>query len=831
MHLPVHSILPDLRQALSGNRCAVLQAPPGSGKTTAVPLALLDENWLRGRRILLLEPRRLAARSAAGYMARQLGQDVGGTVGYRVRLDSRVGSETRIEVVTEGVLARRLQRDPELSDVGLVIFDEFHERHLESDLGLALCLDLQGVLNPDLRLLVMSATLETEPISRLMGDAPVIRCSETLFDVETRYLSGTRYPVPEASLPAIIHRIVENEPGDVLVFLPGAPEIRRVQAGLSKLGLPPAWDLVPLLGYLSLDAQSRAILPSPPGRRKIVLSTNIAETSLTIQGVRVVVDSGLTRSPAFDPGIGMTRLVTNPVSRFQADQRRGRAGRTSTGLCIRLWPEASHAQLPERSAPEMLHADLAGLVMDLSAWGVVDPTVLCWLDPPPPAALTEASRLLNRLDAIDPDHHITPHGRKMVAIPLHPRLSHMVMQAMAAGWGKTACLLAAVLGERDFIRFSPGRSDADLELRLDALSDLEAGRAVRVPDGVIDRFIAGRCLAEAVRLCRRLGIRRDEKVVGSEAGRLLAWAYPDRIGAVRPGMTGRFLLSNGLGACLPDTQPLGTAEMIVAAELDGVRQNARIYAAAGYGRDILMEQFAKRLETSTVTVWDSRRQEVASERRLMYGSLVLQVDPAGRLDGEDVLGALVGGIRKEGIRVLPWTDTSRDWQRRVMWIRRIRPDLESWPDVSDESLADSLETWLAPFLVGISAIRNITEPRFRQALSAMLTPRQSTRLEELAPTHLRLPSGARIRLDYRGDVPVLAARVQALFGCRDTPVIAAGRQKVLVSLLSPAGRPVQVTQDLAGFWSGSYREVRKQMKGRYPKHSWPEDPHGTGISK
>ena len=820
--LPIDAVLDKLKLALRSGLGAVLQAPPGAGKTTRVPLALLEEPWLEGRKIVMLEPRRLAARAAARHMAGLLGEPVGATVGYRVRMDTQVGPATRIEVVTEGVLTRMLQGDPGLAGVGLVIFDEFHERHLESDLGLALCLDLQGVLNAELRLLVMSATLEPAPVALLLGGAPVIACEGRLFAVETRYVGRPGEGSLEAAVTAAVLSAARREEGSLLVFLPGAAEIRRVLVMLASAGLGPEWILAPLFGNLSREEQDQAIAPAPAGRRKIVLATNIAETSLTIEGIRMVVDGGFMRTPCFDVRSGMARLVTVPVSKSAADQRRGRAGRTGPGVCYRLWTAEAHAALAERNRPEILQTDLAGLVLELAFWGVAEAARLKWLDPPPEAACRQARALLENLGALDATGQATDHGRRVAALPLHPRLAHMVLAGRRHGLGAAACLLAAVLSERDFVKFPAGEYDSDLSLRLDLMAGQNDAQGRGAGRFTVERPTLRRCLRVAEALQARLGLKPNQ---GSQraAGRLLAWAYPDRIGQRRPGASGRFLLANGRGAFFATPEPLSSADCIVAAELDGERQEARIFLAAACDLQTIQEDFQPGLRREDTIQWDRRTQSVRVERALKLGALILKSFPAADADPMKISAALIAGIREAGLECLPWTPGLRRWRERVLFVKRIMGE-ESWPDVSDAALLAALEDWLGPHLDGITRLTGLKGIDLGKALSGFLAWDQVRRLDDLAPSHIEVPSGSRIRVDYSGEIPVLAVRVQEMFGCTDTPRIACGRQPITLRLLSPAGRPVQVTQDLAGFWAGSYQQVRKEMRGRYPKHPWPEDP-------
>ncbi len=821
--LPVAAVLDRLQRTLADTACAVLQAPPGAGKTTCIPLFLRKAPWLGGRKIIMLAPRRLAARAAALRMSDLLGEKVGRTVGYRVRMDSRVSPATRIEVVTEGVLTRMLQSDPSLEGIGLVVFDEFHERSLDADLGLALCLDMQGVLNTDLRLLIMSATFETGPVAALLDDAPVLTCPGREFPVETRYVGRH---TPAESIDPICDAVlsaVRDESGSILVFLPGASEIRQVARRLEKARLGPQFIIAPLFGNLTPSAQNQAIAPPPAGRRKIVLSTSIAETSLTIEGIRTVVDSGLQRLPRFEMRSGLTRLVTVPVSRASADQRRGRAGRIGPGVCLRLWSREMHHTLVPAHRPEILEADLAGLTLELALWGVDDPGKLKWLDPPPQDTFNSARDLLQSLGALDLDGGISDQGRQMAALPMHPRLSHMLVAADRLGYGGLACDLAALLGERDVVRFDPGQQDADMRIRLDSLRAMRRNRPLISPGATVDHSALRRIIRAADQLRRQLGCKAGDGDAVS-IGRLLGWTYPDRIAQRRPGVRGKFLLANGRGAYLDPTAPLAAEEFLVAVELDGQRREARIFRAAAYSMDILSEQFAEQLRWTEAVDWDPDRLAVAARRDLKLGALILRSEPLAAPDSEQVLTALINGIRKQGLQCLPWTKSLKRWQERVCFLRRFSGIDQQWPDVTNEGLESHLRQWLAPYLTGITRLRDLSRVELKSALFSLLPYRQHQLLDELAPTHLAVPSGSRIPIDYSGDVPVLAVRLQEMFGLAQTPSVAGGRQPLLIHLLSPASRPVQITSDLAGFWQSGYHEVKRELKGRYPKHYWPDDP-------
>ncbi|HEY8519809.1 MAG TPA: ATP-dependent helicase HrpB [Gammaproteobacteria bacterium] len=827
--LPIHAALPALRAALAAHAAAVLHAPPGAGKSTVVPLALLDEPWARGKRIVMLEPRRLAARAVARRMARTLGEDVGRTVGYRMRLDTRVSRDTRIEVVTEGVLARMLQDDPALEGVALVIFDEFHERSLQADLGLALALDARDALAPELKLLVMSATLDAEPVLRLLGDAELVSAPGRVFPVETRHVgkgapwlpgAGGSFDAPERMVAQTVQRALGETEGDVLVFLPGAPEIRRVQRLLEERGIGGQVQVLPLFGDLDAAAQDAALAPAPPGARKVVLATNIAETSLTIEGVRVVVDSGLVRTALFDPVTGMSRLETRRISRASADQRRGRAGRTAPGVCYRCWSDAAERSFAPATPPEILSADLAPLALELASWGARDASTLRWLDPPPAAMLASARDLLRRLGALDAAGRITAHGREMARLGVHPRLAHMLLRGRALGHGGLAAELAALLSERDLLRGGPGGRDADVRTRLDALRGEDGGRQVETGA----RHRARRLARE---LARQLGADREEALADDRmVGLLLAFAYPDRIGRRRPGGEGRYALANGRGAVFAEAQSLAREELIVAVELDDRERDARILLAAPLARADLEAHFAADLERREAVEWSSREQAVIARRTVRLGELVIDESPLVPVPREAAAHAMLEGVRELGLDALPWTDEARNLQARVELVRRAMPEeAADWPAMDDAALAASLDRWLAPWLDGVTRREQLARVPLEEALSALLTWEQRRRLDELAPERLTVPSGSRVRIDYRDEnAPVVAVRLQEVFGLRETPRIARGRVPITFKLLSPAQRPVQITRDLASFWRSGYAEVRKDLRGRYPKHYWPEDP-------
>lgn len=828
--LPIDAALPELLAALETRGLAVLQAPPGAGKTTRVPPALLAAPWLAGGKVLLLEPRRLAARAAARRMAAERGEAVGETVGHRIRHDVRVGPRTRIEVVTEGILTRLLQDDPALDGVGAVLFDEFHERSLDADLGLALAMQARALLRPDLRLVVMSATLDGDRVAALLGGAdgpaPVISSQGRTFPVETRYLPRGATARLEDAMAATIRQALADEPGSLLAFLPGVAEIRRTEAALADR-LPADVDLAPLYGDLPADRQDAAIQPAPPGRRKLVLATAIAETSLTIEGVRIVVDGGLMRRPRFDADSGLTRLETVPVSRAAADQRRGRAGRTEPGVCYRLWLEAAQGALPAFTPPEILTADLAPLALELAGWGA-GPGDLAWLDPPPDAALAQARALLGDLGALAADGTPTAHGRALLRLPLHPRLAHLVLAAQARGLGALAADIAAVLEERDLLRPSePGARDVDLRDRLALLRDPQH----RPPPGLrADRGAVQRARESARQIRRLLGLRdKDAADTHGPVGALLALAYPERIGQRReppaPGAAARFRLSGGRGAGLPPGDPLGASPFLAVASLEAGAADARIFLAAPLEEAALRALHGDRIETVDRIAWDDRSRAVLARRQERLGALVLRDAALPDPDPASVAAALCEGLRRIGPHALPWTPAARAVQARIALLAGLDGPAGDWPACADDALMDGLEAWLAPFLAGLSRVEQLDRLDLATILLNRLTWPQRQRLDREAPSHLTVPSGRAVALDYAAEGgPVLAVKLQEMFGAGDSPSVAGGRVPVTVHLLSPAGRPVQVTRDLAGFWRDGYKAVKAEMKGRYPRHPWPDDP-------
>jgi ATP-dependent helicase HrpB len=826
---PINAALPALAEALTRRRQVLLDAPPGAGKSTIVPLFLLDGAWLDDQKILMLEPRRLAARAVANRMAALLGEPVGKRVGFRTRLETRVSHSTRIEVVTEGILTRMLQEDSGLAGIGCVIFDEFHERSLNADLGLALCIESQQNLREDLRILVMSATLDLKPLVSLLNDAPVVSAVGRSFDVATHYVPRRPEISLELQTAQVLRSALRDHEGDVLCFLPGAAEIRRVQLTLQDLSLDTTVRILPLYGDLAGAAQDAALAAAGSGERKVVLATSIAETSLTIPGICVVVDSGLRRYAEFDPVTGMSRLVTGKVSQAAADQRRGRAGRTSRGDCYRLWSEGSHASLRPQTPPEILHADLAPLALELACWGA-DANSLAWLDPPPAAPLAQARDLLRQLEAIEPSGRITPHGRMLAKLGMHPRLAHMLVKSRDLGAARLACDLAAILSERDILRAAPGARDADLRLRVAVLR----GAAQEVPAGVT---VDARAKSQAQRSSENWQRdfargQRDTADPHEAAGILLAWAYPDRIGQAR-GEGARYLLANGRGARFAEPQALAKSEFIVAAELDGAEREARIFLAAPIGLADLEKYIATQILESADIRWDDKHQAIRAQRERRLGALLLDSAEIRDPDAGAMQAAALAGLKQIGIAGLPWTKELRQWRARVMLMREYEvPASTPWPDLGDAALAATLDDWAPPWIGGFKRRDHFAKMDLRNALRANLNYAQGTILEREAPTHFMVPSGSAIAIDYLdGEIPTLSVRLQELFGLHETPSIAGGRLPLLLKLLSPAGRPVQITRDLVSFWQRGYHEVKKDLKGRYPKHYWPDDPYTAEATR
>jgi ATP-dependent helicase HrpB len=813
--LPIDEILPALRTALVRGRNAVVEAPPGAGKSTVVPIALLDEPWLRGGKLIMLEPRRLATRAVAMRMAATLGESVGETVGYRMRLETRVSRRTRVEVVTEGVFTRMLQSDPALEGVAAVLFDEFHERSLHADTGLAFALDTQENLTPDLRLVAMSATLDGASVARLLGDAPVLTATGRVFPVDVRWI-GTGMPLlpggresPEIAVLRAIKRGLNEAEGDMLVFLPGAGEIRRVQGMLGDVGS--AIDVLPLYGELPPGDQDAALAPARPGRRKIVLATNIAETSLTIDGVRIVVDAGLERRSLFDPSSGMNRLELQRIGRASAEQRAGRAGRTAPGVCYRLWGEGAERSLAAYAPPEIRVADLAPLALDLAVWGT-EAESLRWLDAPPAATLASARDLLRRLGALDAAGKVTTHGRAMQSFPAHPRLAHMLLKSKELAAAPLAAELAALLSDRDVLK---GRGDSDVRTRLEALHR-----------GDIDRGVLDRLRRAQRSLLQQLGERdAGARADGDVAGVLLAHAYPDRIGRRRPGAEARYQLANGRGALFESAQSIAREEFIVAVDLDDREREARIRLAAPLDKQDLLAQFEPQIVRGDELAWDEKTETIVARRVIRLDALLIEEKPLNDAPRTATAAAMLEGVRAMGLDALPWDEESKDFLARAEFVRALtRGDVGDWPAFTMDALAHDL-AWLEPFLDGVTRRSQLNRVPLLDALRSRLAYDQQRKLDELAPTHIGLPTGSRARIDYVDDnAPVASMRMQEVFGLAATPRIGGGTVPVTFKLLSPARRPLQVTRDLASFWKNAYVEVRKDMRGRYPRHYWPENP-------
>lgn len=803
--LPIDAELPQLKSALEGNTAAVLVAPPGAGKTTRVPLALVNADWLAGRKILVLEPRRLAARAAAERMARTLGEPLGQTIGLRARLNSVVGPRTRIEVVTEGVFTRMILDDPGIDDVGAVLFDEFHERSLDADLGLALALDVRSALREDLRLLVMSATIDDVRVADLLGGAPVMRIEGRAFPVETRYLGRNPLQRIEDQMTAAILEALRRERGSVLAFLPGQREIRGVAERLAERLHDSAVAVMPLHGGLDQRVQDAAISPVEAGRRKVVLATSIAETSLTIEGVRIVVDSGFARVPRFEPGVGITRLVTVRSSRASSDQRRGRAGRTEPGVCYRLWDEQATASLPPHPEPEIRNADLSGLLLDCAAWGVTDPRRLQWLDPPAEAPLSAARVELEALGALDPDGRITDLGRRARMLPLPPRLARMVLAAAERGAAEEGADIAAILVERGL-----GGDDTNIAHRIAAFRRDRSRRA------------------EAMRKLARGWVRSAEKFASARRpeeapslAQLLAVAFPDRVAKAR-GAPGQFLLANGRGAALDPADPLARSPYLVVAELQGAASSTRILLAASADEADIPSIGRERIIDADEITFDREATALRARRVRRLGAITLASEPRP-VPPEEAAVKLAEGIAGLGIERLPWSKSQEQLRARIKFMRNFEP--ATWPDLSDAALGFTARAWLAPFIPGKTRLDQITPDDLAKALDGLLPWDLRRRLDSEAPTHFTAPTGHSHAVDYDGpDAPSLHIRVQELFGLNRHPTIAGGRLPLTLHLLSPAHRPIQITRDLPGFWRGSWSAVKSEMKGRYPKHPWPDDP-------
>jgi ATP-dependent helicase HrpB len=858
--LPIDAVLDQLAAALAGGNVAVLVAPPGAGKTTRVPLALLDAPWLAfekglgNKKIIMLEPRRIAARASAERMAKTLGEPVGQTVGYRVRFGSKVSRATRIEVVTEGIFSRQILDDPELSGVAAVLFDEFHERSLDADLGLALARDAQTGLREDLRILVMSATLDGARVAKLLGDAPVIASEGRAFAVETRYL-GRKADAPlERQMADAIAMALRADPGSVLAFLPGAAEIRRTQNFLSERIHDTSIEIVPLFGALDAGVQDRAIAPAPKGHRKVVLATSIAETSLTIEGVRIVVDSGVARVPRYEPDIGLTRLETVRASRAAVDQRRGRAGRTEPGVCYRLWDEPQTASLAAYTQPEILSADLSSLVLDLAQWGVADPATLAFLDSPPAPALKEARSLLRELGALDGDGRITAEGNSLRALALPPRLARMIVDSHRLGGGEAAAEIAAILTER-----SLGGDSVDLEFRLDQFRRDRSQRATsarslarRWAEQVASSERAAVGSADAANIGGSPGtesaavatptpnleseLRSPRTPQGGggkrsppsiddlpSTGTMLAFAFPDRVARNRG--NGSFVLANGRGASVEQTSALARSAYIAVAELTGTAAQGRILLAAVITQADIELRFADEIDIADEISFDRSAMALRARRKRTLHAITLSEAPLALTTSAETARVLADGLIAGGLERLPWSKPAKQWRDRVMFLRKAEGDASQWPDLSDDALAAQRETWLVPALYDKTSLKDLSSGDLSDALLTLLPWELRARLEKEAPTHFEAPTGTQLAIDYEAEQgPTIAVRLQELFGLNIHPSIAKGAVPLVLELLSPAHRPVQVTRDLPGFWRGSYAAVRSDLRGRYPRHPWPEDP-------
>ena len=822
--LPVTAVLDELRMQLSCRHEVILEAPPGAGKTTLVPLVLLAEPWLAGQKILLLEPRRLAARSAAQRLAATLGEAVGQTVGYRLRQDTQVSRATRLEIITEGILTRMLQQDPALEGVGLVIFDEYHERNLDADLALSLCLHGRQLFRDEdrpLKLLLMSATLDTAGVSTWLDNAPVVSSAGKQFPVEVIYgrPSQPRDSITDRAMAGVTQALEANPNSSVLVFLPGQGEITQVYEGLQRWLVSnhiSAVMLCPLYGNLSLAAQQAAIAPpSGPGQRKVVLATNIAETSLTIEGVDVVVDAGFAREPVFDPGTGMSRLQIRKISRSSAVQRMGRAGRLRPGRCYRLWSEAQQALLAPQASPEILNADLAPLALQLLHWGVQDPAELRWMDSPPTGAWQQALALLMSLGAITPQLQITAHGTAMAGLPLHPRLAHLLLRGAAVGHLQTAALLASLLSERHPL----GQDSPDISQHLALLSGDLACPARHQGWAARTRELAG----QFARQVNNLAVTVEARNLSMDqlAGFLLACAYPDRIARRRHG--GGLQLANGRGASFAVSHYLAQSPWLALGEVSGGGQGDVVRSGAALDPALFEDLLAELVTQRTFAEWDKQANRFVAERRYLLGVLVLRRETLQQVPLGAKQDALLAYVQAQGLGIFNWTPALRQWQARVSLVRAVTAD-PAWPDLSDAGLLLSLNDWLLPYLEPIRTLAGFRQLDLAALLAARLDWPQSQALNELVPARLQVPSGSHISIDYTSSPPVLAVKLQEMFGCEATPRVLDGRVSLLVHLLSPAGRPLQVTQDLAGFWRSSYHAVKKDMKGRYPRHPWPDDP-------
>lgn len=814
MNYPVLEIIPELRQKLAIHPILVVQAPPGAGKSTVLPQELLNEPWLQDKKIIMLEPRRLAARSIAMRIAELLREEVGNTVGYRVRFETCVSERTRIEVVTEGILTRMIQQNNSLDEVGLLIFDEFHERSLQADLALTLSLQVQQILRDDLRLMIMSATLDADKLSTLLN-APVVTSKGRQYPVTIHYLAADQHTPIAAQVLKVIRKALRDHQGDILAFLPGAGEIQRTAELLDQENL--AVSIHPLYGDLSFKKQQEAIMPHPQGMRKVVLATSIAETSLTIEGISVVVDSGYSRVPRFDPRSGLTRLDTIRVSKDAADQRAGRAGRLGPGIAYRLWSESIHASLASNRTPEILEADLAPLILELSQWGVKDLSDLKWVTEPPPGAVNQAKELLHQLDALA-DDMITERGRKMLKLPTHPRIAHMLLEALQEEKNNKAVALAAdiaaLLEERDPLSKESG---ADMSLRITLLRRWRNGEKVSADNKMLERIEK---LASSWRKLLKTPID-NTATADDNIGKLIMAAYPERIAKQIAKHSERYKLINGRVVKLPAHDPLTREPWLAIAQLDAGAGEGKIFQAAPLHEEDLLPY----ANENNVVFWDDDRGMIVAAAEKKIGSLTISSKPFKIIPESDRIKILNEVVRTKGLKIISWGETQIEWQARVMSLRAWRSQ-EEWPDVSDDQLLKTLDSWLSPFLINISKSIELQRLDLNAIVPSILPWNLNNKLDTFAPTRLQVPSGSNIKLNYFSDgrPPVMEVRLQEVFGLVDTPTVNEGRQKIILHLLSPGYKPVQVTQDLKSFWSNTYAEVRKELRTRYPKHSWPEDP-------
>lgn len=809
-HLPIFDIIPEIKKKLLDHTTVILQAAPGAGKSTILPIHLLDEKWLQGKKILMLEPRRLAARAVANRMSSLLNEQVGTTIGYRVRFDNKIGRNTRIEVLTEGILTRMLQQDNSLDGVGLIIFDEFHERSLHADLALALCREMQQVLREDIRILIMSATLDGDQLSSLLGNAPIISSEGRQYPIELFYLPQENNQPLHLQMVKAVRKALSIHDGDILAFLPGAGEIGRtsemLQQEFSNISIHP------LYGDLPLQKQQEAILPHPHGKRKVVLATSIAETSLTIEGIKIVIDCGYCRVPRFDPRTGLTRLDTVKITQDRATQRAGRAGRLGPGACYRLWNENLHQHLLAHRNPEILESDLAPILIELAQWGIQDINNFTWLTPPPTGAVTQAIKLLEELGAIK-STKITERGKEMLRLPTHPRISHLLLEGQHFGLIALATDIAAVLEERDPL---PKEAGANLTLRIEALRKWRNKQFVVADKNVLERIER---LAAQWRKYFSVAMDNDSPV-DQEVGKLLAAAYPERIAKQRE-QKHRYRLANGKIVRLDEHDPLSYESYLSVAHLDMGQTEGRIYLAAALSPDDI---FHLATEKKVIT-WDTQNGILIARNEKRIGDIILESKPLPHIPEEERLKVLCEVVRKEGFSLFRQTEELLEWKARIASVRTWRSN-ETWPDLSDEHLAGTLEEWLAPYLIAIKKREDFLKLDLLTILSGLLNYQQKQALDAIAPSKIQVPSGSTIALSYStdGSSPILAVRLQEMFGLLDTPVVNEGRTKVLLHLLSPGYKPVQITQDLRSFWKNTYPEVRKELRIRYKRHHWPEDP-------